>query len=106
MSTSAIPNIDPTVKHVGVSKLRDLNATKLKAQNQQTLVIQENDTPLAVLLSYKRFLEIKQEFDAMASTLELLTSDVEKKGILAAFEDIRAGRVRSFKDFEAELEKK
>jgi hypothetical protein len=106
MSISAIPNIDPTVKHVGVSKLRDLNATKLKQQNQQTLVIQENDTPLAVLLSYKRFLEIRQEFDAMASTIELLTSDVEKKGILSAFEDVRAGRVRSFKDFEAELEKK
>jgi hypothetical protein len=106
MSTSAIPNIDPTVKHVGVSKLRDLNATKLKQQNQQTLVIQENDTPLAVLLTYKRFVEIREEFDAMASTIELLTSDIEKKGILSAFEDIRAGRVRSFKDFEADLEKK
>lgn len=106
MSISAIPNIDPTVKHVGVSKLRELNATKLKEQNQQTLVIQENDRPLAVLLSYKRFLEIRQEFDAMASMIELLASDVEKNGIMAAFEDIRAGRVRSFKDFEAELEKK
>jgi hypothetical protein len=106
MSMGAIPNIDPNVKHVGVSKLRDLNATKLKEQNEQTLVIQENDTPLAVLFSYKRFLAIRQEFDAMASMIELLASDVEKKGILAAFEDIATGRVRPFQEFEAELEKK
>ncbi|MFZ1141328.1 MAG: hypothetical protein ABR881_02170 [Candidatus Sulfotelmatobacter sp.] len=106
MSTCAIPNIDPNVKHVGVSKLRDLNATKLKEQNEETLVIQENDTPLAVLFSYKRFLEIRQEFDAMASMIELLASDVEKKGLMAAFEDIAAGRVRPFEEFEAELEKK
>src|SRR5262249_5929977 len=59
MSSCALPNIDPNIKHVGVSKLRGLNASKLKEHTEDTLVIQENDKPLAVLLSYDRFLEIK-----------------------------------------------
>jgi hypothetical protein len=88
------------------SKLRDLNASKLKEQNDETLVIQENDTPLAVLFCYKRFLEIRQEFDALVSMIELLANEPERKGLVAAFEDIRTGRVRSLDDIEAELEKK
>jgi PHD/YefM family antitoxin component YafN of YafNO toxin-antitoxin module len=105
MATCAIPNIDPNVKHVGVSKLRDLNASKLKEQNEETLVIQENDVPLAVLFSYKRFLQIKEEFSALISMIELLTSENERNGIVAAFEDIRNGRVRSLADIESDLEK-
>jgi len=106
MVTCAMPNIDPSVKYVGVSKLRNLNATNLKEQTDETLVIQENDTPLAVLLSYKRFLEIKAEFAAVANMMELLNNELEKNGLLAAFEDLRAGRVRPLGEVEADLEKK
>ncbi len=105
MATSAIPNIDPSVKHVGVSKLRDLNASKLKEQTDETLVIQENDTPLAVLLSYKRFQQIREEFNALIGMIELLADEKERKGIIAAFEDIKNGRVRSLAEVEADLEK-
>ena len=100
-----IPNIDPQVKYVGVSKLRDLNATKLKEQTDETLVIQDNDTPLAVLLSYKKFLEIREEFQAVLNMIELLADETERKGILTAFEDIRSGRIRSLAEIEAALEK-
>ena len=55
MSTLSIPFIDQNVEHVGTTKLRELNSTKLR-NNTKTLVIQENDTPLAVLLNYERFL--------------------------------------------------
>jgi hypothetical protein len=105
MTSFALPNIDPTIKHVGVSKLRGLNASKLKEQTDDTLVIQENDTPLAVLFSYRRFLEIKQEFDSLVNTIEMLSSDTEKKSLIEAFEDLRAGRVRSLAEIEADLEK-
>jgi hypothetical protein len=105
MTSFALPNIDPTIKHVGVSKLRGLNASKLKEQTDDTLVIQENDTPLAVLFSYRRFLEIKQEFDSLVNTIEMLASDTEKKSLIEAFEDLRAGRVRSLAEIEADLEK-
>lgn len=104
MATCAIPAIDPNVKHVGVSKLRDLNASKLKEQHEETLVIQENDTPLAVLLSYDRFQQIREEFNAMLSMIELLTDDKEKNNLTAAFEDIRNHRIRSLSEIEADME--
>src|SRR5208282_2923954 len=104
MTTCALPNIDPNIKHVGVSKLRGLNATKLKEQTEDTLVIQENDIPLAVLFSYKKFLEIKEEFNSLLNMIEMLASDTEKKSLVDAFEDLRAGRVRSLAEIEAELE--
>jgi hypothetical protein len=36
--------------------------------------------------------------------IEMLSNDQERSGILAAFEDIRAGRVRSLAEIEADLE--
>ncbi len=99
------PDISPHVKFVGVSKLRDLNASRLREQTEDTFVIQENDTPLSVLLSYKRYQEMREEFHALLSMIEALADDNERNGILAAFEDIRAGRVRSLAEIESDLEK-
>ncbi|QNI30718.1 hypothetical protein H7849_16485 [Alloacidobacterium dinghuense] len=105
MAASALPVIDPDVKFVGVSKLRDLNATKLKEQRDETFVIQENDTPLSVLLSYKKFQEMREEFNAMLSMIEMLSNEAERASLLAAFEDIRSGRIRSLAEIEADLER-
>jgi hypothetical protein len=88
-----------------VSKLRDLNATKLKEQEDDTLVIQENDTPLSVLFSYKRYQEMRAEMNSLLSTIEMLTNDTERNGLLAAFEDIRAGRIRTLAQIEEEMQK-
>jgi hypothetical protein len=104
-TSCAFVDINPHVKYVGVSKLRDLNATKLKEQTDDTFVIQENDTPLSVLLPYKKYQEMREEFNAMLSMIEMLTNDGERNGIMSAFEDIRSGRVRSLAEIEAELEK-
>lgn len=38
--------------------------------------------------------------------IELLNNESERNGLLAAFEDLRAGRVRSLAEIEADLEKK
>jgi len=105
MGACAFPDIDPRIRHVGVSKLRDLNATKLREQEDDTLVIQENDTPLSVLFSYKRYQEMRAEMNSLLSMIEMLRNDTERNGLLAAFEDIRAGRVRTLADIEADLEK-
>ncbi len=105
MAIGAIPVIDPSVRHVGVSKLRELNATKLK-ENNETLVIQDNDNPLAVLLSYEKFLIMQQQLMAVYNTLDLLVDEKERAGLVAGLDDLRAGRVRSLVDIEAELEKK
>jgi lipid A disaccharide synthetase len=105
MATHAFPDIDPQIRYVGVSKLRDLNAAKLREQTDDTLVIQENDTPLSVLFSYKRYQEMRAEFNSLLSMVEMLTNDTERNGVLGAFEDIRAGRVRTLAEIEADLEK-
>ncbi len=99
-----IPVIDPTVKHVGVSKLRELNGAKLR-DSKDTLVIQDNDTPVAVLLSYDKFMAIQEHLRALFNTIELLTDDAERSGLLSAFRDIKEGRVRSLREIEEELEK-
>lgn len=85
MAFATIPRIDPSVKHVGISKLRDLNATKLRKQTDETLVIQENDTPLAVLLSYKKFLAIQAAMDVI---------DKERKAFALSLEELHGARTR------------
>jgi PHD/YefM family antitoxin component YafN of YafNO toxin-antitoxin module len=105
-ATMAFPFVNPTVRHVGVSKLRELNASKLRENSEETLVIQDsNDTPLAVLLSYEQFLIIQQQLMAVINTVEMLSDKTEHESLMAAFEDIRAGRVRSLDEIDAELEK-
>jgi len=54
-----IPYLDPSVQHVGISRLRALNVTQLR-ELDKTLVIQDNDKPLAVLLKYEHFLAMQE----------------------------------------------
>ena len=56
----SIPYLDPNVQHVGISKLRALNVAQLRALDK-TLVIQDNDKPLAVLLKYEDFLAMQEK---------------------------------------------
>ena len=51
---------DPSVQHVGISRLRALNVTQLR-ELDKTLVIQDNDKPLAVLLKYEHFLAMQEQ---------------------------------------------
>jgi hypothetical protein len=53
----SIPYLDPSVQHVGISRLRALNVTQLRDLDK-TLVIQDNDKSLAVLL--KHFLAMQE----------------------------------------------
>ena len=56
----SIPYVDPTVQHVGISRLRALNVTQLR-ELDKTLVIQDNEEPLAVLLKYEHFLAMQEK---------------------------------------------
>jgi hypothetical protein len=103
MSAGAMPiMIDPNVKHVGISKLRELNVAKLR-ESEDTLVIQDNDQPLAVLVTYQKFLEMQELFTSMINTIDLFMEKQEVEGLRAAFDDLKAGRVRSLAEIEAEL---
>jgi len=100
---STLPvTIDPNVRFVGVSKLRELNAAKLK-ENEDTLVFQDNDQPLAVLLTYAKFMEIQQQVYSLLNTIDLCQEKAELEGLKAALEDLKEGRVRSLAEIKAEL---
>ena len=47
------------MQHVGISKRRALNVTQLRDLDK-TMVIQDNDKPLAVLLKYEHFMAIQE----------------------------------------------
>jgi PHD/YefM family antitoxin component YafN of YafNO toxin-antitoxin module len=105
MSSGNIPHIDESVRHVGVSKLRELNVAKLR-QSEETLVIQDNDEPLAVLLTYDKFLEMQQLLTSLLNTIDLLTEKHEAEGVLAGLQDVKAGRVRSLAEIDTQLSSK
>ena len=54
-----IPYLDPSVQHVGISRLRALNVAQLDALDK-TLVVQDNDRPLAVLIRYRNFMAMQE----------------------------------------------
>ena len=55
----SIPYLDPSVQYVGISRLRALNVSQLDALDK-TLVVQDNDRPLAVLIRYRNFMAIQE----------------------------------------------
>jgi PHD/YefM family antitoxin component YafN of YafNO toxin-antitoxin module len=105
MGTLAIPFIDENVEHVGTTRLRELNSAKLKS-NTKTLVIQENDTPLAVLLNYEKFLIMQNQLISLLATIEVLSNEAEVSALKCGFEDLEAGRVKSIGEIRASLKKR
>jgi hypothetical protein len=99
------PFVDPNVKYVGVSKLRGLNSDKLR-ETTDTFVIQDNDQPLAVLLTYDKFLAMQNELIAIARTVAMLSDDAELAALKTAMEDLTHNRVRSLDEIDADINKK
>ena len=90
--SAGIPFLDPAVEHVGVSKLRMFNATNL-GKIKKMLVIQDNDSPLAVLLSYSQYLAIQSKLQEALDAVELLSKKENVERLLASLQDISEGRI-------------
>jgi hypothetical protein len=101
---SSVPYIDPNVVHVGVSKLRTLNATNLRHFNK-TLVIQDNDTPLAVLLTYDQFLLMQRQLQAVLETVEVLADDEERSALAEGLRAVSEGKTKPLSEIRAALNK-
>lgn len=97
--TKSIPNsyVNPNVRTVGVSKLRSLNATQLRGIDK-TLVIQENDQPLAVLLKYEEYIAMQEQLLAMIETQAVLSNKSVVDGILGGRADAKSGNTRPIED--------
>ena len=98
----SIPYIDPNVEHVGVSKLRSLNASNLR-EIKKTMVIQDNDTPLAVVLKYEEFLVIQKRLETLMETIALLTDQNDLAALVAGIQENQAGRTKSITEIRAAL---
>jgi hypothetical protein len=92
-SKGKIPHIDPSVQYVGVSKLRLLNAERLRSLDN-TLVIQDDDKPLAVVLSYDQFLEMQKERSAILATLETIWNEEDRSALIAAMRGAAKGHTK------------
>jgi len=57
---SASRYLDNLLKYIGIGRLRALNVTQLR-ELDKTLVIQDNDKPLAVLLKYEHFIAMQEK---------------------------------------------
>lgn len=105
-TTAGVPIIDPTVRYVGVSKLRELKAEKLRSLHQ-TLVIQDDEKPLAVVLSYDQFLEMQNERDQILATLEtLLKNEGNRNDLLTSVEEAEKGHTKPFSQIRKTLKER
>ena len=104
-SDCAIPRIDRSVEHVGVSRLRKLNSDDLKTM-EKTLVLQENDQPLAVLLTYEKYLVLQDQLDSLMRTIYVLSNKDESSALRAGIEDVDKGRTKGLHEIKAGLNKK
>jgi hypothetical protein len=92
--------IDPTVEHVGISKLRQMNATSL-SDRKKMLVIQDNNTPLAVLLNYEEYLIMQGKFKRALETIRMLKSS--SAGVMEGLQDMKAGKLTPLEEVDPTL---
>jgi PHD/YefM family antitoxin component YafN of YafNO toxin-antitoxin module len=97
-----IPLIDPRIEYCGTSKLRSFNTHNL-GKLRKTLVIQDNDTPLAVLVDYDRYMTIQKRLQDALDTIEVLTKKDAANALQAGLKDIAEGRHSSLKDVDPDL---
>src|SRR5262245_54970556 len=105
INETSIPYIDPNVQYVGVSKLRSLNATNLNDLDK-TLVIQDDDKPIAVILSYEQFMKMQQQRQAAFATLEMVINDEERSALMQGLRDAAEGKVKPLSKIKQELKEK
>jgi PHD/YefM family antitoxin component YafN of YafNO toxin-antitoxin module len=86
-----VPYIDTSISDIGVSQLRKLNATDLR-KGKKTLVVRDNNEPLAVVLKYEQFLVMQNKLEAALRTVELLTKGKDAKVVLESLKDAAEGR--------------
>ena len=81
-----------------MSRLRQLNATNLgKLRNM--LVIQDNDTALAVVVRYEQYLALQNQLEQALRTIQAYRTD----GLAQGLKDAAAGRVKRMSDVDPTL---
>jgi hypothetical protein len=90
--------IDPTIEHVGVSKLRQLSAANLgKLENM--LVVRENDTALAVVIRYEQYLAMQDQLEQALKTIQAYQTD----GLVKGLQEAASGKLKRMTDIDPTL---
>lgn len=97
--------IDRKIEHVGVSGLRKLDRKRLRSVEDKMIVIQDHNEPLAVLLSYEKYLIIQDQLEALMNTVEVLNDPVELEGLLAGLAEASDGKTKSIEDIRRNLKR-
>jgi PHD/YefM family antitoxin component YafN of YafNO toxin-antitoxin module len=71
----------------------------------KTLLIQENDQPLAVLLRYEEFLAMQRDLMALLETRSVLSDKEEIHDIVSGLSDIKTGKTKSIDEIRRVLDK-
>ncbi len=100
-----VPYIDTSISDIGVSQLRKLNATDLR-KAKKTLVVRENNVPLAIILKYEQFLAMQGKLEAAQRTLDLLSKSVDVQAVLESLKDAASGRGVDLSEIAPELTKR
>jgi predicted transcriptional regulator len=90
--------IDKSVERVGISKLRQMNAANL-GKLDKMLVIQDNDTALAVVVQYERYLAMQDQLEQALRTIQAYGL----KGIERGLQDAVFGRVKPLSEVDPTL---
>ncbi len=100
-----VPYIDPSIADIGVSQLRKLNATDLR-KGKRTLVIRENNVPLAVVLKYEQFLAMQDKLQAAQRLVDLFAKKGTAEELLKSLKDSEDGAGKDLADIAPELVRK
>jgi PHD/YefM family antitoxin component YafN of YafNO toxin-antitoxin module len=71
----------------------------------KTLVIQENDQPLAVLLKYEEFIAMQKQLMAVLETQAVLSDKDAVASIYAGRADVKSGNTRSIDEVRDSIRK-
>ena len=83
-----------------------VSGASLQRDGKARMVIQDDDTPLAVVLSYEQYLDMQQERENIIATLEaLFEKDGKSSDLIMALQQTRAGNVKPFSLVRRTLEK-
>ena len=90
--------LDTSIEHVGVSKLRQLNASNL-GKLKKMLVVQDNDMALAVVIRYEQYLAMQNQLEQALRTIQAHRSEGLGRGLA----DAAAGRMRPMSEVDPDL---
>jgi hypothetical protein len=97
-----VPYIDTSISDIGVSQLRKLNASDLR-KAKKTLVVRDNNVPLAVVLKYEQFLVMQGKLEAAQRTLDLILKRDEFKDLIKSLNEANDGGGKDLAEIAPEL---